>query len=41
MTVFDRKDFNPFRNNGLFLYPMKTFKTSGFLIFSGGIEIGQ
>ena len=30
--------FNPFYATGLFLYPLKTSKNPGFVMFSGGIE---
>ena len=32
--------FNSFSINVPLLYPLKTSKTSGFLIFSGDIEMG-
>ena len=31
--------FDPFQTNVPFLYPLKHWKTSGFLTFSGGIEV--
>ena len=32
---------NPFHATGPFLYPLKTSENSGFLMFSGVIEIDQ
>ena len=38
MVAKPKTFINPFKINDLFLYSLKTSETSGFLMFSGGIE---